>query len=382
MKYLVLFFFPFALMANEQLAVALMIKNEAHSVVETLEPLVAGGITSYLIYDTGSTDNTLGVVDQFFKKLPQVKAVVKQEPFVDFATSRNCALDLAKAAFPKAEFILMPDAEWVLQGVPELLAFCQRESKNTTPSYIVRVLHGPLDYYSARLTRANGPARYVGRVHEAIAPYTPVKTPETIYFACKSHPKGVAQSKERWKRDRTLLELDFFENSANARTVFYLAQTCACLEDYASAYQYYLIRTKIEGWPEENYLAQYRLAEVTEQLALTNPAKVPEALSLYMEAYNMRPTRAEPLIRIANHYLTEEKHALSFLFAEKACRIEYPESEVLFVDKHQYDFERYDILSRCAWYVGQKEAGYQALKKALAYNPEAEHLKANLKFYE
>ena len=46
-----------------------------------------------------------------------------QEPFVDFAISRNKALDLCEEKFPNAGFMLMPDAEWYLHNVQELIAF-------------------------------------------------------------------------------------------------------------------------------------------------------------------------------------------------------------------------------------------------------------------
>ncbi len=376
---------PLALFANVKdplLVVSLMIKNEVHSIEDTLEPLVSGGITAYLIFDTGSTDGTLEVVEKFFKKHKQVKAVVKQEPFVDFSTSRNRALDLAKESFPKAEFIFMPDAEWILHDVPGLLAFCEKERDSNLPSYMIRVLGGSLDYYSTRLVRANGPAHYVGKVHEVIIPATAVKAPDTVYLEQRCYEKGLAQSKERWKRDRTILEEAFLENPTDARTLFYLAQTCSCLEDYQSAYQYYLIRSKLKGWPEEDYMTLYRLAEVVEELAKTNQTYLPEMIYYYMEAYNMRPTRAEPLVKIAEHYLRNGKYPLSYLYAEKATKIEYPSGDTLFVDKYMYDFTRYDILSQCAWYVDQKEVGYEALKKAIAYAPDAEYLKANLSFYE
>jgi glycosyltransferase involved in cell wall biosynthesis len=376
---------PFILAATEEpplIVTALMIKNEAHSVVDTLEPLVKGGITAYLIYDTGSTDGTLEIVHDYFKKHPEAKAVVKQEPFVDFAVSRNHAFDLAKEAFPKAEFILMPDAEWLLQNVPGLIQFCQKERHSPAPNYMIRVIGGSLDYYSTRLTRADGVSRYVGKVHEVVMPATSIKAPENIYFDQRSYTKGVAQSKERWKRDRKLLEQAFFGNPSDPRTLFYLAQTCACLEDYQAAYQYYRIRTLLNGWDEENYMAYFRLGGVIEHLAESNPTLIHEAISTYLEAYNMRPTRAEPLIKLAGLYLKQEKYALSYFFAEKASHIEYPAKDILFVEKYMYDFVRYDILSQCAWYVNQKEVGYEAIKKAITYDPNSEYLRKNLTFYE
>ena len=55
------------LLKTDPLLVAvLMVKNEAPVMEMTLQPLVDAGITDYLIYDTGSTDNTIQVTNDFF----------------------------------------------------------------------------------------------------------------------------------------------------------------------------------------------------------------------------------------------------------------------------------------------------------------------------
>ena len=50
--------------------------------------------------------------------------IIRQEPFVDFATSRNRGLVLTEENFPNAEFMLMLDAEWYMHGIKDLLQFC------------------------------------------------------------------------------------------------------------------------------------------------------------------------------------------------------------------------------------------------------------------
>ena len=52
-------------------------------------------------------------------------AYIMEEPFVDFATSRNRALDLAEQIFVNNSFLLMLDAEWYTHNVSELIDFCK-----------------------------------------------------------------------------------------------------------------------------------------------------------------------------------------------------------------------------------------------------------------
>src|SRR5437867_4126017 len=83
-------------MQSDPLLVAvLMVKDEEAVIVQTVQPLVEGGIDTFFIFDTGSTDNTMNVVQHYFEQ-QNVDACIVQEPFIDFATSRNRALDLVE----------------------------------------------------------------------------------------------------------------------------------------------------------------------------------------------------------------------------------------------------------------------------------------------
>jgi hypothetical protein len=63
-----LFFTFFAcLFADQLLTVVLMVKNEEAVIKQTLQPFVEGGADSFLIFDTGSTDNTVETGFNFFK---------------------------------------------------------------------------------------------------------------------------------------------------------------------------------------------------------------------------------------------------------------------------------------------------------------------------
>ena len=68
---------------------------------------------------------------------------ILQEPFIDFATSRNRALDLAEELFPKAAFMVMLDAEWYLNDAKLLLEFCETCLKrgDLYSSYLIRSLN-------------------------------------------------------------------------------------------------------------------------------------------------------------------------------------------------------------------------------------------------
>lgn len=359
------------------LTVVLMVKNEEHVMRPTLQPFVDAGVKHFLIFDTGSTDQTIAVTEDFFAQHGVTDGVILQEPFIDFATSRNRALDLAEEIFPESTFFLMLDAEWYLQNVEGLLDFCKTNEEEFYPAYLVRIFDGSLDFYTARLIRRGSKLRFAGVVHEVLDFFCSEKVPADIFFKREVTRMGQEKSKKRWERDYDLLLQEHERDPNNSRTIFYLAQTCECLGNLHEACKWYKVRASLWGWEEENFMALYRLGEIYQRLGNWE-----KALHNYLESFSRYPSRAEPLIRIAQYYWDHNSPALCYLFSRRAVEIPYPCSDVLFVQKDLYDFIRYDLLGRSAWYVGEYLLGKEAVEKALEVHPNLGYLQGNLECYD
>lgn len=358
------------------LVVTLMVKNESDVMASTLQPFVDAGINSYFILDTGSTDATIAVTEQFFKDNNIQHGVIEQQPFVDFATSRNVALRRAEYNFPNAAFLLMLDAEWHMHNVKGLLQFCADHVTEVHECYVLRILNPDLDFYTQRLIRAHCGVKFVGVVHEVPERGSSARVPPDIYFELRTTRYGREKSKTRWLRDRDLLLKEHERNPNDPRTLFYLAQTCDCLGDLENARIYYTKRIATPGWDEENFVAFHRLGQVYEKL---NDWE--KALPYYLKAFAIRPKRAESLIKIASYYTKQQQFDLGCLFAQYAAGIEYPKNDFLFVEKYLYDYVRYDALGICAWHTGKYAEGKKATQQALQVCPEAPHLHRNLATY-
>ena len=363
------------------LVVVIMVKNEAHVMRETLQPFVDAGIDAFVVFDTGSTDTTMEVTREFFEEKGVRCGKIFQEPFIDFASSRNHALQCAEKSFPRACFMLMPDAEWYIENAQGLVNFCEKHKNDPRPSYLVRIeayknTNSYLDFYTPRLMRCRANVRFVGAVHEVLNNYSAEKVPADTYFELRTTTYGQEKTRKRWLRDREILIKEHNRNSHDPRTVFYLAQTYACLGDWENAALWYEKRLGMQGWDEENFVARCRLAQVYEFLGDWE-----KALSNYLKAFSLRSQRIEPLVRLAQHYWDSGEKELCFLFARNACEASYPHSDVLFVEKELYEFTRYDLLGRAAWYVGKYDLGEEAVKQALKFRPDAPHLHSNLAWY-
>lgn len=370
------------------LVVVLMVKNEETVMRATLQPFIDGGVGSFLIFDTGSTDNTVGVTEDFFAEHGVTQGYIVQEPFIDFATSRNRALDLAQAQFPNAAFMVMLDAEWYLNDARALVEFCElcllRGDNHS--SYLMHIVNQALDNYTCRLLRCNQGVRFFGVVHEVVPQSLTVKVPDSIYFEYLPESNGIEKTATRFIRDRELLLKEHQAKPWCTRTLFYLARTCEDLGDWQAAYEYYKIRVDMVGWDEEDFIVRYRLAETIKKLILrsehSDDYHWSEALDYYMQAYQARPHRVEPLVGIADYYVAMNQMASAFLFAQHAAEMAYPEKDVLFVEKYIYNYYRYEILARCAWYINEFEIGGVAARKAYAAYPDYKYAKINMAVYE
>lgn len=365
------------------LVIVLMVKNEASVTKATLKPFVDvctnkdPNKLAFLIFDTGSTDDTVSITKKYFQENKIQNAVIKQEPFIDFATSRNRGLQLAEEAFPNAKFILMLDAEWYMQNVDGLVEFCQNHKDDNVASYLVRIINGSMDFYTARLIRCRSGARFAGVVHETLNQVSSAKVPKNCFFDYRAGVIGKEASQKRWSRDLVKLLAAHKNNPQDPRTVFYIAQTYQCLNDPVNARLWYKLRLKMSwGWDEENFMACYRLAQVCENLRDWDNAS-----HYYLQAFSMRPCRAEPLVRLAQHYCDVKDMDLCYLFSQRAAEIPYPDKDTLFIDKQLYDYTRYDLLGISAWYVHKYEIGKAAIKNALKARIDIHRLQANLGFY-
>ncbi|MCX5925665.1 MAG: hypothetical protein NT124_05220 [Candidatus Dependentiae bacterium] len=381
-KLCILLLYVVTAFGNPLIVVSIMIKNEAGKIQETLQPFVDGGITDFMVFDTGSTDGTQNIVRTFFKKNNITNGHIVEEPFINFATSRNRALEITQNIFPEATFMLMPDAEWYMHNTKDLLRFCANYKDHTDDSYLVRIKNDAIDFVTARLIRCRRDVRFVGVVHETLNKGSAITVYNTCYFEWRPSAAGQKKSALRWQRDRDLLLAEHLKNPTDSRTLFYLAQTYDCLGDHQKAYEFYKKRTQAKGWDEENFMAMLRLGSAATHLDTTQKAEVcPLSVQHYLEAFNLRSSRAEPLIKIAQYYKDKNMMALAFMFAQRAANIQYPEHDRLFVEKYLYDFVRYDLLGISAWYIGEYEIGERAVRKALEIKPNAPHLHYNLKLY-
>ena len=378
------------LTVKDRLALVMMIKNEEKRIEVTFDS-VRSICNTFVILDTGSTDRTIEIVNKYCKK-HSITLHLAQKPFVDFQVSRNDLLDFADEALKNHYFMLLLDCNDELRNHAELTDFIERytaPSKATGFHLRQQWWTGiSLDtYYNIRMVLSHFGWRYREVVHEFIARVPGkdsdediMKCPNIVLFQDRTMDDDKTQ--KRFKRDKQLLYSAHIKRPTAPRTLFYLAQTCNCLNQPQEAYEYNLLRTKYLGFHEEVFHAYLRLGGISERLG--HPWE--ESLHWYMKAYS-RAKRAEPLVAIADHYINvdafgrkEPDWHLAYMFISQACKLNFPHSQILFVDKNVYIYKRWHLLGRVGYYVNRFSEGKEACLKALMAQ-ESKLDMDNLMFY-
>jgi glycosyltransferase involved in cell wall biosynthesis len=374
-------------MTKVHIALLLMCKNETKRLHITLNSVV-GHVDSIVAFDTGSTDNTIEILKEFSEK-HNIPLRLKQGEFVDFAVSRNESLDFADS-FEDVEYLLLMDVNDELKGGEELRKTIERHKATNSPSTAYLVCQewwsGQYDkYYNMRFIKAHCGWRYKGSVHEYLENFhipdqkdrPPVVRLDDTIKLYQDRTQDDDKSFKRFSRDKVFLLKDHEKDPKDARTLFYLAQTCSCLNELEEAYKYYMLRAEIDGFMEEKFHAVLRSAEITQKLN----KDWDESLVLYMRAFEIEQ-RVEPLIKIAEHYRMRKQWVLGYNFAYLACQLPFPSAAILFIDKHAYQYKRWHLLGILGWYAEKYPEGKIGCINAIKMGLNNELDTSNLKFYE
>lgn len=362
------------------IAVLMMVKNEKARLHVSLESIKKFA-DSLVLYDTGSTDNTIEIAKTFCEN-NNIIFRLKQGEFVNFSVSRNVSLDFADT-FPDIDFILLMDTNDELQNPDELRKFAEAYKNSDKTCFLMcqQWFSGlTRKYFNIRFIKPRNNWRYKGSVHEYIWNDTRSiessydKIPESI-FLYQDRTQDDDKTSKRFSKDKEMLLEELKKNPDEPRNVFYLAQTCACLNQREEALKWYLHRTTLQGFWEERYHSWYCAGELS--LALGKDWY--DCFKYFMKAFDVCE-RVEPILRVAEFYITIKKWSIAHTFLQLASRLNYPIQCILFVDKLDYDYKRWHLLGLCAYYVNSFEEGREACIQALKYK-ENPIDKNNLKYY-
>jgi glycosyltransferase involved in cell wall biosynthesis len=340
----------------------MIVKNEVE-VLPRLFRSLKDYIDYYVIVDTGSTDDTIAFIRREMS-VHGIDGEVHERPWVNFGENRQQALELAVAA-GKADWLLFIDADEEL-GVGDPKFY---EKLEPGVSYDIEKHQSGTRYAVPHLVNVKASCyRWEGVAHNYLVTLEGPKKRQlrrdvwiVYHLGEGAKSRGVSQE-EKYLRDAKLFEEDLAKNPGNARSQFYLAQSYRDAGHREKAYAEYKKRVKMTGWVEETYVAELEAARLA--VVLDKPEDI--VVTDYLEAFNMRPTRVEPMHDLARYFRLKKAYGKAYVFARTGVEIERPDDQ-LYVAQHVYDWRMLDELGVTAYWVGDyisaREAGETILRR-------------------
>jgi len=340
-------------MSQPTICLSMIVKDEAH-VIERCLRSVLPLIDKWIISDTGSSDGTQDVIRSVMAGKP---GTLIERRWRNFADNRNDSLELAQAV---ADYVLFIDADETL-----VLSEPLDKSALSHDGYYLTCDYGGTSYARLALVSSQLQWTWKGVLHEFLESNRPSNCGSLDNPRIRiAHEGARSRDPDTYIKDAVVLEEALALEPDNARYVFYLAQTYKDAGKLAKAREVYQRRVAMGGFEEELWYAKYQLAVLAERLELS-PAEVSRA---YLEAYEARPTRCEPLVALARYHRFRSEFNLGVLYARQACRIPQP-ADFLFVEASCYVWQALDELSVSAYYAGPTDEGIAATR-ALLLKPD------------
>lgn len=354
-------------MTQARIGLVMIVKNESHVIERCLRSVIPH-IQHWTIVDTGSTDGTQTKIREILKNIP---GQLHERPWTGFPENRNEALALAR---PHSQYLFTLDAdEYLITSTPDVFA------NLTGLAYNITMERGNYQYVRKCVFNTQEKWWYEGVLHEY--PQCATKHADVLLEGAivMSPPEGArSKNPNKYQEDVALMEKALEKEPDNVRYWYYLAQSYLDAQEPAKAFETYMKRAQMKGWAEETWHALYRAARLSDQLQ--HP--IATVQHLYLQAYNLRPARAEPLLWLADYSIRQGCNAQALLFATHCAGMQRPPQDVLFVEHICYGWLAQDVFAR-ALAANGRLAKAQAVIRAMLNSPhtpdsETTRLKQNL----
>lgn len=333
----------------------MIVKNEAHIILETLQNLVNSITFDYwVISDTGSTDGTENLILNFFSEVG-IPGELHKDEWQNFAYNRNLALNYARG---KGDYILIFDADDFVEGSLKISTDLEADA------YYLNFSDesGVLSFRRVALVKNNPEIYWRGVVHEFI------ELPEGASYGNLVGPYSViartrgarSLDDDKYYHDATVLANAVYNNQdpdLEPRYTFYCARSYRDAGLYQEALSWFKKRAVMtDGWSEEAYYSCLEIAQIYE-----NEGKALEGREYLEKAIQINPNRAEAWSQLAKLYRESGQHHIAFAYAYMAKDLELnPDS--LFSWNRVYDYWIPFELLENGVKIGNFEVAYQGFR--------------------
>lgn len=339
---------------------ATMCKNEEHCIKETLESIYKY-IDYWIVSDTGSTDNTCQIIQDFFRE-KNIPGELHHDEWVSFDSNKT---KLFNYCYKKTDYILHLDADDLIEGDFEF----KNEDIGKIKYYCLckRGNNSHITYKVIFMFNNHYKWKFCGVAHTVIKCIDNVNNIGDGYltdrnFYLNSRDTGNrSNDKDKYYKDALLLKDQFFNTllddpeNLNSRSAFYTAQSyfdCQKFEDSAKWYSLYI---KLKNtWNEEIFESYLRLGLIYRILKYDKNI----IIKMYQNAIDLFSDRAEPYLELGTYYNQNRLFKDAYNLLSEAKKITYDKIKnkyLLFVNEKSYGKYINDELSVSCYWIGKYE---------------------------
>jgi len=296
---------------KKKICLNMIVKNESKIIRETLQKLCAKiNFDFWVISDTGSTDNTIEVIETFFKEM-NIPGEMFQHEWKDFGYNRTQAL---MCAYEKTDYVLIFDADDEIVGdfnLPDVLE--HDEYLFQFGNHIDKNIYG-------RVLMVNNRKKwlYVGVLHEVIVPYEHQPSRYIIsgdYYTVSGRcGDRNTNNPDKYLKDAKILEKAYYEciekkDTLYNRYAFYCANSYKDHGDFENAIIWYKKTLDHDNWSQEKYHCCIQLNHCYQML------KQHESGFYYcVKSFSYDNERGEGLFQLIQHYCCENMNEVAYSY--------------------------------------------------------------------
>jgi GR25 family glycosyltransferase involved in LPS biosynthesis len=294
---------------HKTICLNMIVKNEAHVIVSTLENLCDYIQFDYwVIVDTGSTDNTKELICDFFRD-KNIKGELHETEWKNFGFNRSDALS---KAYNKTDYLLIFDADDRIVGdfvLPVELNKDGYHLKFGDNFSYVRLL-----FVNNRLTW-----KFMGVLHEYITCINEnynctFSNVDGNYHLVSGKSGARSNNPNKYKDDAMILEKAYDEAQKNndeimVRYSFYCAQSYKDAGNNEKAIEWYKKRISHGGWNQEVYYSYTTIGNLYAQMN-----NMESALYYWALSFDADPERCEGIYYIVKHCREKGKFQLGLQY--------------------------------------------------------------------
>ena len=346
---------------KQTICLCMIVKNEEEVITQAFDSV--SNIVDYIVVcDTGSTDDTIEIMEDWFKD-NNIKGEVHQRPWVDFSHNRTEAFNYAKG---KCDYIMTLDADEVIAPYKDGKAMLGHKlltiPELTTDRVEIRTVYGPVVYNRTQFFKDGLDWSWRWPIHEICSAPEAETTSLLVDLCDVPSPTGNRRKDPNtFKRDALVFENWVLDNPTDTRGWFYVAQSYRDAGEVNKAIGALDKVADLSEWPEEKWLVTMRKSRYRRE----GGQDFMSVARYLWEAFDLRPHRAEPLYDLLVYFRENNQWWSALLVGELIYNLPFPEQELLFVEHEIYNWRIKDELSIVYYHIMRHEEAAQMMTELI-----------------